>query len=703
MTFNYSRGRNIRDTRPRQMSVATVAEFASALELDDGRAEQKKESAYIAGPLNGEGHRCAKGALPVSWIALDLDRIDPEVLPNVRLYFARFSGMAWPTHSSVPSAPRERVIIFFDRDVTRSERIAIGAVLLDDLATEFGDAVLLDDSTHRPEQPVFLPPPGVRLAHFSGDELRADRFLQAALPTSTAAIARPVAVPVAGMIREPGRHQHLTRLFGTLNRKHAAAETIVAALLAENAQRCTPPLLEGEVRKLAASMLLRYAEERRPEPAQQQQAEPSATPSEDAVALAFVELHDDHRFVVPLHRWLRWDGMRWREDSAGHVYQRIRELVRSLVQASKAERSTANAAFVSGVERLLRTDPAIALVTEQLDAEPWALNTRSGIVDLRTGAIGPHDPARLFTRLTGAAVDAGHGAELWRQFLDDITLGDTALAEYLQRVAGYCATGVTTEDVLVYLFGIGANGKGSFAEAIASALGDYAKVFAPEVLMEAKGERHPTELAQFLGVRFALTSEPSSGAVWNDSRIKALTGDATISARFMRADNFTFDRTHKTMVLGNHMPRLAEVTHAIRRRVQMTPFRAVFAQTAGPEGMRERLKAEASGAVLAWIVEGTRAWLRTGTAPPDSVQDLTKDYLSDQDVLGQWLDEQCERAPAASERLSALHQDYVRWSERQGAHPKSNLSLSAYLVSAGFRKASTAVGKLFYGLRKKLE
>ena len=123
--------------------------------------------------------------------------------------------------------------------------------------------------------------------------------------------------------------------------------------------------------------------------------------------------------------------------------------------------------------------------------------------------------------------------------MDDITLGDTALAEYLQRVAGYCATGVTTEDVLAYLFGIGANGKGSFAEAIAAALGDYAKVFAPEVLMESKGERHPTELAQFLGVRFALTSEPSSGAVWNDSRIKALTGDATISARFMRADNFT--------------------------------------------------------------------------------------------------------------------------------------------------------------------
>jgi hypothetical protein len=31
--------------------------------------------------------------------------------------------------------------------------------------------------------------------------------------------------------------------------------------------------------------------------------------------------------------------------------------------------------------------------------------------------------------------------------------------------------------------------------------------------MARKGERHPTELAQFKGVRFAYTSEPAAGAV----------------------------------------------------------------------------------------------------------------------------------------------------------------------------------------------
>lgn len=285
------------------------------------------------------------------------------------------------------------------------------------------------------------------------------------------------------------------------------------------------------------------------------------TPSEDAFALTFVEAHGaGYRYVSPWHRWLKWDGMRWRNDSTGHVYEHIRDLVRSAVEGGKTERATANASFVSGVERLLRTDQRITVLPEQLDADPWALNTQTGIVNLRTGDIVSHDPKALCTRITAARVDATEGAGMWLGFLRDITQGDTELEAYLQRVAGYCATGTTPEDVLVYLFGIGANGKGSFAEAVAHALGDYAKIFPPEVLMEAKGERHPTDLAQFVGVRFALTSEPSSNATWNDSRIKSLTGDTVISARFMRGDFFTFPRTHKTMVLGNHMPRLAEAT-----------------------------------------------------------------------------------------------------------------------------------------------
>src|SRR5438309_3949053 len=332
-----------------------------------------------------------------------------------------------------------------------------------------------------------------------------------------------------------------------------------------------------------------------------------SAPSEDAMALAFVaRFGREYRYVSPWHRWLKWDGKRWVHDATGNVFALIRKLVQEAVTGTRHERRIATAGYVSGVERLARYDQSIVVLPTHLDADPWLLNTLSGIVDLRTGELRPHDPEALMTRLTGAAPDVA-GRELWDVFLEGITQGDAELSAYLQRLGGYCMTGVASEDVLPYFFGVGSNGKSSFAETLAAALGDYAMVFTPEVLMEAKGERHPTELAQFLGVRLALCSEPSSSATWNDSRVKSLTGDAMISARFMRGDNFTFPRTHKTIVVGNHMPKLNRVTHAIRRRIQMVPFRAVFPGAPGP-GMRERLKQEALGAVLAWAIAGTVTW-----------------------------------------------------------------------------------------------
>ena len=213
-------------------------------------------------------------------------------------------------------------------------------------------------------------------------------------------------------------------------------------------------------------------------------------PSEDGVASLFVN-HvglPRFRFVANWNRWHAWDGRRWVHDTTLSVFDAIRRIVVLKVRGSKSERATASAAFVAGVERLVRHDQRVVVVPEQLDADPWLLNTHSGVVDLRTGVITPHDPRQLMTMLAGSEVDPEHGGALWAGFLRDITQGNRDLEAYLQRLAGYCATGVTSEDLLAYLWGVGGNGKSSFLEALSAALGDYALTFSPEVLMESRGE-----------------------------------------------------------------------------------------------------------------------------------------------------------------------------------------------------------------------
>ena len=111
--------------------------------------------------------------------------------------------------------------------------------------------------------------------------------------------------------------------------------------------------------------------------------------------------------------------------------------------------------------------------------------------------------------------------------------------------------------------------------------------------------------------------------------------------------------------------------------------------------MRERLKQEALGAVLAWAIAGTALWKQLGTAPPEGVRLLTDDYLADEDGFGQWLTESVALRKNGFERSSELHRNYLAWCDKNGSKPESNAMLSRYLVGTGFSREKTMIGRCF--------
>jgi len=232
--FAYSRGRNVNDAHPQPRTAGDFAAFVAALDAD--RAPRKSDAAYVCGPLNGDGRRCAEGAEPRRWLALDFDRVESEAWPRLREWFGARSGCAWPTHSSKPEAPRERVIIELDRDATRAECLQVGAVLARDLAAEFGDAIDLDESTARGEQPVFVPPAGVQIARFLGEALPVDAYLEAARELPQDAPDRPRSAERGGDLLEriergEGLHEAVLALVARLAARGVDRETIEAAAL----------------------------------------------------------------------------------------------------------------------------------------------------------------------------------------------------------------------------------------------------------------------------------------------------------------------------------------------------------------------------------------------------------------------------------------------------------------------------------------
>ncbi len=117
--------------------------------------------------------------------------------------------------------------------------------------------------------------------------------------------------------------------------------------------------------------------------------------SEQELARCFAERHaDDLRYVDGWGKWLIWTGSHWRVDDTLHVRDLVRVVCKEAASkvAEKSAKAVASAKTVQCVEWLARADRRLAASVDQWDCDPWLLNTRDGVIDLRNSERREHNP-----------------------------------------------------------------------------------------------------------------------------------------------------------------------------------------------------------------------------------------------------------------------------------------------------------------------
>jgi putative DNA primase/helicase len=280
-----------------------------------------------------------------------------------------------------------------------------------------------------------------------------------------------------------------------------------------------------------------------------------------------------------------------------------------------------------------------------------------------------------------------------------MTAGNGELQKFLQRYIGYCCTGFTDEHVFVFAYGTGANGKGTFINTIAGVFGDYATVADMNTFLVSRNERHPTDLAKLCGARLVVAQETQKGRIWDETKIKALTGGDKITARFMRGDFFDFTPSFKLFIVGNHNPRLSTVDEAIRRRMLIVPFTVEIAPEERDPKLPEKLKPEWP-AILRWCIDGCLEWQKVGLAPPPIVRHATDEYFEDQDIIGEWIEDcvNLKAGPQAFTLSSVLFTSWKAWCDGRNLKPGSEKAFAEALKDRGFKKDRKAYGRGFVGI-----
>lgn len=348
---------------------------------------------------------------------------------------------------------------------------------------------------------------------------------------------------------------------------------------------------------------------------------------------------------------------------------------------------------------------------DQLDADPWLLACKNGVIDLRSGKIWPGKPKNLITRASPHEYTPGNTKPpLLNKVLDAIFLGNQELIDYFQRLIGYSITGLTLLHLFVVCFGFGRNGKSLLFELFQYVMGPLAGAIRPELLLDQGRTANPNApnaaVMALKGIRIAIASETNEGAKISTAQTKNLASSDTKVGRHPHDKHETrFTPTHTLFLLTNNKPHAPAHDFAFWERVVLLPFEAVFVNRE-PQAENERradpelplkLQAEAS-AILGWMVEGCLLWQRDGLNPPPVVLAATSEYRQSEDLLGLWIEERCTEDPGAVTPSTDLFNDFQTWWESNiGKNPWKQRRFGD-LLSKRYHKEKIGTVK-YFGLK----
>lgn len=388
--------------------------------------------------------------------------------------------------------------------------------------------------------------------------------------------------------------------------------------------------------------------------------------------------------------WHVWDGTRWAADEKDTATTAVLDVLRDALGESLDDRElradvrkceTANG--IAGVLSIASALPALRAGTDELDADPYLFNCANGTLDLRTRELRPHDPADRITRVCRGAYDPDADSTAWTGFLSAI-LPDVAERDYLQRVIGQSVFGEVREHLFPVLTGTGANGKGTAYGAVTHAMGDYAIVIDPSLLMTRERGAGGPEMMQLFGARLVIGSETEEGKQLDAAMMKRLTGGDQITARNLYQPPVTWEPSHQLVYVTNHKPKVKGNDPAVWRRVRVVPFDVVVPEDQRDPELPERLKL-AADAVLTWAVAGWFAYEdQGGMGEPDAVLRATDAYQTESDAVKRFTLEHCLTGPHFHARSRDLHTAWTRWAESDGADRLNEKDFGAELDRLGF-------------------
>lgn len=328
--------------------------------------------------------------------------------------------------------------------------------------------------------------------------------------------------------------------------------------------------------------------------------------------------------------------------------------------------------YLKGIEE-------IHISINKFDNNKNILVFKNGILDLRTLELREANPSDFNLKKVNYGYNKEAKANLWEKSLNEWFSNDKELIDWIQKALGYSLTGHTSEEIILFAYGSGCNGKSRLVNAIKNIFSEYSKS-ADFKSFESSMNRSEQnfDLAPLKGARFVIAAESDEDRKLDEARIKRITTiDEVICAKKYK-DSFTYEPTYTIWLTINHLPNVAGTDNGIWRRIVPIPFLNSFENNKNKR-LDEQLLEEAEG-IINWIVNGAYKWFQQGLSDkPKALTSVKDKYRKDSDTILLFLLDM-----VALGKKEAFHStDYINWAKENAMIPYGTKKFKSEMEAKG--------------------
>ena len=272
------------------------------------------------------------------------------------------------------------------------------------------------------------------------------------------------------------------------------------------------------------------------------------------------------------------------------------------------------------------------------------------LIDLKTGETRYRTKKDYFTYFSNVEYTK-EKSEYFKEFINSVMCNNKENLQYFQKMLGYSLTGDISARVFFIWWGVGANGKSIILNLMKEILKDQCQAVAKSVFINNGGKNsNGPETMQLKDCRLATFSETSAKECLNESLIKMISGNDSITCRALYKDPITFTPICKLILCTNHKPDFNGNDKANIDRVRFIPFNARFVDEPKKEnefkkilGVDKIIIEKYLNEFFSFCIDGAKEYYTNQKfEPPQEIKQAQTKYTQDQATISNFINDNYE-------------------------------------------------------------